>query len=277
MDIAMPINELSACVGGLEPSRGQVHAGGIIFSYLEWGESGAPLLLLHGITSSARGWWRVAPELVALGYHVYAPDMPGHGQSQLVDAHRIDQIARRIGDVLDTLQLAKPVVIGHSWGGAVALELAASIVVARVALVDPLLALSSERGALRLPAYLEGLGLSPDATLPAIRAANPDWHACDFVWKGEALQQCRADAVRGLFIGSGDWDLTPLFSRIEVPLLLLLADPQYSVIAPATLSAVEEALRPDLGQVTRVAGTNHNMFRGGFVPFMRVLLPWLSQ
>ena len=150
----MTINELPACVGGLEPSRGQVHAGRIMFSYLEWGESGAPLLLLHGITSSARGWWRVAPELVALGYHVYALDMPGHGQSQLVDAHRIDQIASRIGDVLDALQLAKPVVIGHSWGGAVALELAASIAVARVALVDPLLALSSERGALRLPAYL---------------------------------------------------------------------------------------------------------------------------
>jgi pimeloyl-ACP methyl ester carboxylesterase len=277
MESAMATSQSSECVGGLEPSRGQVHAGGILFSYLEWGESGAPLLLLHGITSSARGWWRVAPELVALGYHVYALDMPGHGQSQLVDAHRIDQIASRIGDVLDTLQLAKPAVIGHSWGGAVALELAASIAVARVALVDPLLALSSERGALRLPAYLEGLGLPPDATLPAIRAANPDWHACDFVWKGEALQQCRADAVRGLFIGSGDWDLTPLFSRIEVPLLLMLADRQYSVIAPATLSAVEEAFRPDLGRITRVAGTNHNMFRGGFAPFMRVLLPWLRQ
>jgi pimeloyl-ACP methyl ester carboxylesterase len=247
------------------------------FSYLEWGDSGAPLILLHGITSSARGWWRVAPELAALGYHVYALDMPGHGQSDLDDSHRIDHIAGRIAEVANALQLVKPIVLGHSWGGAVALELAASIEVARVVLIDPLLALTSERGALRLPTYLEGLGRPPEETLPPIRAANPDWHACDFIWKGQALQQCRTDAVRGLFIGSGDWDLTPLFGRIEAPTLLLLADEAYSVIAPATLAAVEAALRPDQGEITRVTGTNHNMFRGGFVPFMRVLLPWLRQ
>ena len=175
------------------------------------------------------------------------------------------------------MQLTNPVVIGHSWGGAVALELATLMAVARVVLVDPLLALTSERGALRLPIYLEGLGMPPEQTLPPIRAANPDWHACDFIWKGQALQQCRADAVRGLFIGSSDWDLTPLFGRVEAPLLLLLADVEYSVIAPATLSAAEAALRPERGQVTRITGTNHNMFRGGFAPFMRVLLPWLGR
>jgi pimeloyl-ACP methyl ester carboxylesterase len=273
----MTINHSLECVGSLEPSRRQVHTKGMTFSYLEWGERGAPLLLLHGITSSARGWWRVAPELAAVGYHVYALDMPGHGQSQLADAHRINQIADRIAAVVDVLQLANPIVIGHSWGGAVALELAASIDVARVVLVDPLLALTSERGALRLPTYLEGLGMPPEETLPSIRAANPDWHACDFFWKGQALQQCRADAVRGLFIGSGDWELTPLFGRINAPLLLLLADEEYSVIAPATLAAVEAALRPDLSEIIPVAGTNHNMFRGGFAPFMRVLLPWLSE
>src|SRR5258708_19124254 len=96
MDGAMTTNQSPGCVGGLEPSRGQVQAGGMTFSYLEWGDSGSPLLLLHGITSSARGWWRVAPELAGLGYHVYALDMPGHGQSQLGDAHRIHQIAHHI-------------------------------------------------------------------------------------------------------------------------------------------------------------------------------------
>ena len=58
---------------------------------------------------------------------------------------------------------------------------------------------------------------------------------------------------------------------------------QISACAPrllsysATLSAVEAVLRPELGEITRVAGTNHNLFRGGFAPFMRVLLPWLRQ
>jgi pimeloyl-ACP methyl ester carboxylesterase len=247
------------------------------FSYLEWGEAGTPLLLLHGITSSARGWWRVAPELVALGYHVYAFDLPGHGQSQLADGHRIDQIADRIAQALGSLELDRPVVIGHSWGGAVALQLSASIAVARLVLVDPLLAMTTERGALRLPTYLEGLGMPPEQTLSGIRAANPGWHECDFIWKGEALQLCRADAVRGLFLGSGDWDLTPLFSQIDAPLLLLLADSQYTIIAPEILAAVEAALRPGLAQLVQVEGTDHNMFRAGYAPFMQVLLPWLRQ
>src|SRR5215216_2812923 len=114
----MTTNPALKCIGNLEPRRRQVHAGDVTFSYLEGGASGAPLLLLHGITSSARGWWRVAPELVALGYHVYALDMPGHGQSQLADVHQIDQIADRMSAALGEVQLAKPVVMGHSWGGA---------------------------------------------------------------------------------------------------------------------------------------------------------------
>ena len=38
-------------------------------------------MLLHGITSNAQAWWRVAPRLVGLGFRVVAFDMPGHGHS----------------------------------------------------------------------------------------------------------------------------------------------------------------------------------------------------
>jgi pimeloyl-ACP methyl ester carboxylesterase len=264
------------CVAGLEPRRGRVHARGIQLSYLEWGQSGAPLLLLHGITSSARGWWRVAPELAQLGYRVHALDLPGHGQSQLSGEHRIDRVASLVAEALVALKLDTPAVVGHSWGGAVALALASSIPVARLALVDPLLGMSSERSTLRLPSFLEGVGQPPEQTLPALRAANPDWHECDFVWKAEALQQCRAEAVRGLF-GTGDWQITQLLGQIEAALLILLADPQYTIVAPELLAAAEASIQLRLGEIVPVAGTNHNMFRGGFAPFMRVLLPWLRQ
>lgn len=266
----------AGCAAGLEPTRGRVHAGGIDLSYLEWGQAGAPLVLLHGITSSARGWWRVAPELAQLGYRVYALDLPGHGRSELSGEHEIDHIASVVAAALAALTLDMPVVVGHSWAGAIALTLASSMRVARLALVDPLLGMSSERSTLRLPSFLEGLGQPPEQTLPALRAANPDWHACDFVWKGEALEQCRAEAVRGLF-GTGDWQITELLGRVEAPLLLLLADPQYTIVEPRLLVAAEAALRPDLGKIVTIAGTNHNIHRGGFEPFMRVLVPWLTK
>lgn len=265
----------TGCVAGLEPARGKVHTGGIELSYLEWGQSGTPLVLLHGITSSARTWWRVAPELVQFGYHVYAFDLPGHGQSQILGEHGIDRIAGLIAEALNALDLDTPVLIGHSWGGAIALALASVFAVRRLVLVDPLLGMSSERSAQRLPGFLEGVGLSPEQTLPALRAANPNWHECDFFWKGEAFQQCRAEAVRGLF-GTGDWQITHMLGQVDVPLLLLLADPQETIVGPELLAAANSSLRPDLGQIVTIAGTNHNLFRGGFTPFMQVLLPWLQ-
>ncbi len=85
--------------------------------------------------------------------------------------------------------------------------------------IDPALRMSPETGAPRLPNYLVGLGQPPEETLPAVRANNPDWHECDFYWKGEAFQQCRAAAVRGLFVESGEWDISEILCAGADPAL----------------------------------------------------------
>jgi pimeloyl-ACP methyl ester carboxylesterase len=267
------------CFGGLAPRRDQVQAGTTRLSFLEWGTSGAPLLLLHGITSSARSFWRVAPALAAQGYHVFALDMPGHGQSEETDDHRIDHIAVLVDAALRALALDRPALVGHSWGGATALVLASAIrpALARVVLIDPALRMDPARGAEALPRFLNGVGMPPEATLDEVRAANPDWHECDVLWKGEAFQQCRAEAVRGLFINSDTWDLTRRPAQVDMPLLLLVADPQHTVIAPQDLAAAEQALRPGLGRLVTVPGTNHNMLRGGYDVVMPMLIEWLGS
>ena len=43
----MTTNQLSECVAGMEPSRGQVQAGGLTFSYLEWGVGNLKYLRSH--------------------------------------------------------------------------------------------------------------------------------------------------------------------------------------------------------------------------------------
>src|SRR5687768_3230857 len=49
---------------------------------LSWGRpSDPPLLLVHGVTSSAGIWRRVGPALAAAGFRVTAVDMPGHGRA----------------------------------------------------------------------------------------------------------------------------------------------------------------------------------------------------
>jgi pimeloyl-ACP methyl ester carboxylesterase len=268
------------CSAGLSPSRGYVQAGATRLSYLDWGGQGAPLLLLHGITSSARSWWRVAPVLAAQGYHVYALDLPGHGESAETGDHRIANIAALVGIAIRELGLERPTLIGHSWGGATTLALAAEdrSLLARAVLVDPAVRMSRATAEERLPFFLQGVGDPPEVTLPAVRANNPDWHECDFFWKGEAFAQCRAAAVRGLFLESGEWDLSATYAQVDVPLLLLVADPVYTVIAPDALAAVEQALRPDLGRIAIIPGTTHNMHRGGgFDATIPVLTGWLAE
>src|SRR5215468_6490609 len=52
-------------------------------AYLREGQGGYPLLLLHGWPETKRIWWRNVAPLAAAGFEVIAPDLRGHGESDL--------------------------------------------------------------------------------------------------------------------------------------------------------------------------------------------------
>lgn len=84
---------------------------------------GAPLLFLHG----AGGLFPDNPFLdrLAQRYHVYAPELPGYGEStgeELLD-DMLD-FALHGWDVAQTLGLQRPHLVGHSMGGMIAAEMA---------------------------------------------------------------------------------------------------------------------------------------------------------
>ena len=89
------------------------------FHYLEWGNPGAPtVVLLHGGHQSAHSWDLVSLHLAA-NYRVLALDQRGHGDSEWArdvdytnDAMSLDAEA-----FLDAMGLEKPVLAGHSMGG----------------------------------------------------------------------------------------------------------------------------------------------------------------
>ena len=267
----------------LDAVRGNVQAGDARLSYLDWGGDGPPALLLHGITSSAATLWQVAPALRADGYRPIALDMPGHGESELRPTYHIDETAALVGAAANSLDLHDALLLGHSWGGATALALmggdhAARTRFSRVVLVDPALGMTASAGAERLSFYLEGVGEPASLTAPKLRAANPEWADADVHWKAIALEQCRAEQVRSLFLPSEDWILIERLGAVEAPLLLLAADPQHSVISPELLEAARAALRPGLGHLTVVPGAPHNMFRGPwFTPTTATLREWLAS
>ncbi len=91
--------------------------------------SGRPLLLLHGVGESSAYWREVLPRL-ASRYTVYAPDLPGYGASDPLpsdEAPAPERLAEAMAAFLDTVNGAEAppaVVVGHSLGGSIALELA---------------------------------------------------------------------------------------------------------------------------------------------------------
>jgi pimeloyl-ACP methyl ester carboxylesterase len=83
-------------------------------------------VLLHGVASNSRIWLRAGP---ALGgrFHVYALDQRGHGESDKPDGgYDFASVTADLDAFIDALALERPVVVGHSWGGNVALEHAAT-------------------------------------------------------------------------------------------------------------------------------------------------------
>jgi pimeloyl-ACP methyl ester carboxylesterase len=93
--------------------------------YLDWGGNGSPMLALHGLASSAHWYDLVAPHIKE-EYRVIAPDQRGHGQTtQASSGYDWQSLASDIVELMDQLEIAEAAVLGHSWGGNVAVNLAA--------------------------------------------------------------------------------------------------------------------------------------------------------
>jgi lipase len=99
-----------------------------------WGDPAAPrIVCLHGVTSHGRHFARLA-ERLAPGFHVVAPDLLGHGASPYEPPWSIEAHLRAVAASVDD---DPAVLIGHSFGGRLAFELAAGRAVDRLVLLDP--------------------------------------------------------------------------------------------------------------------------------------------
>jgi pimeloyl-ACP methyl ester carboxylesterase len=99
---------------------------------------GRDLLFLHG----AGGHMLGDPLLAALAekYHVVAPLLPGYGRSEGEDGLRdMLDVTLHALDVMEKLDLRKPIVVGHSMGGMIAAEMAAiaHTEISRLCLIAP--------------------------------------------------------------------------------------------------------------------------------------------
>src|SRR3954447_7669093 len=85
--------------------------------------SPTPVVLLHGQPGGRRGWQRVMDSLGA-GFSVAAEDRPGYSAASSLGPTGLAGNADAVVAQLDRLGVESAVVVGHSWGGGVALAVA---------------------------------------------------------------------------------------------------------------------------------------------------------
>jgi pimeloyl-ACP methyl ester carboxylesterase len=259
------------------------------FHYLSWGAERTEFpsaLLLHGITSSALSWVRVGPALVER-YRVYALDMRGHGESikPLPGNYSLRQTADDALALIAKLGLERPVLIGHSWGGATAMVLASGAgsyqpvpALSHVILEDPAHTFGRGDPERRAAAYTRDIGRPAEELRAELTASSPGWTEADIEGKIDALQRVSREAVVSVFAEVGQaGDLLPLLSDIAAPTLLIRADPSLgSLLDEAAWERARRSLAAH-SRAVQIDGATHNVHRGTFDAFMRVVNAFLSE
>src|SRR5689334_4182608 len=87
----------------------------------EYPGNGTPVVLLHGLLDSSEGWHEIATRSQR---YCITVDLPGFGGSTCPPYERIGMYARDVAVAINRLGIERYVLVGHSFGGAVAAALA---------------------------------------------------------------------------------------------------------------------------------------------------------
>jgi pimeloyl-ACP methyl ester carboxylesterase len=245
-------------------------------------------VLVHGVTSSSRTWWRVGPALAERGFRVLAVDLRGHGSSPRAAAGL--SLADLAGDVAETVAAATagppgpatrtaPVdlLVGHSLGALVALELVAARpgFARRLVVEDPPGPSSVDWAVLAagIEADTRRAVTAPDALRRDLEAANPAWPPGEAERRVADLADCDGRSIAAALRPGVPFDLPALLAA-PLPVLLLLAEEALgSNLLGLDRKAAVEALADG---TTRVLPAGHSLHREALEAWLAALDAWLA-
>jgi pimeloyl-ACP methyl ester carboxylesterase len=218
--------------------------------------SGVPVVLLHGIGASIRDWDFQIPAL-SKRQRVIAPDLRGFGLSEKAGDYRVATFAADVWALLDRLGVVRFNLVGHSMGGAVALQMAVDRPerIERLVAADTLPSFEANTFAKRiLFAYrFAMMGVFGPQRLAAAVAQKlfPGPHQAALRERAVAggLANDRGvylDTIRNLL----GWHVSDRLARLTMPTLVLVAEHDYFPVADGR--AFAEA----------VAGARLKVFKG---------------
>jgi len=199
----------------LAPKETLLNIGPISINSRDWGGQGRNIILIHGLASNSQIWDLVAPLLVKANT-VVAIDQRGHGLSSKPDhGYDFKTVTNDLSLFMDNSQITNPLLIGHSWGGSVALNFAAQNLrpISGICLVDGgLIEISSIPGNSLKKALVDmAPPLFDDLTETALRdrISKRDWGDRDEI----SIKSDLADIVMANFQENSDGTITPRFKR----------------------------------------------------------------
>lgn len=234
---------------------------------------GPTLLLLHGAGGSVHSFRDILPGL-ARDFHVVALDLPGQGFTRLGARGRcgLAPMAEDIARLLAQEGWAPEVILGHSAGVPIALQLALDLPVAPRALIGINAALGTFDGlaGLVFPVMAKALALTPLTAALFARTAASEARVRALIGStgstidaaGIALYRrlvADRDHVDATLLMMAQWTLDGLVPRlpaIAVPTLLIVGDkdravpPRTSVTAAARMPAARVLPMPGLGHLS---------------------------
>jgi pimeloyl-ACP methyl ester carboxylesterase len=229
----------------------------------EWGrQDDVPLLFWHALGPEASGaeLGEVAPAIVDSGFHVLAVDGPGFGRSPALpaDGYRLESLVELLHQLADGRALERPVLMGHSWGGAIAVTYAGSYPEDVRALV------------------LLDSGHIDYRDLPGVDGDRPvdEWIAEVRTWPDPRHAEARGMAMCGLTERvSGAWRA---IAEHEIPTLLVLAtEPPHGDRNRAHIGRFQSAVPH--AEIRWAAGAGHGLLADVGPPLGEDIASWLVE
>jgi N-formylmaleamate deformylase len=252
-------------------------ANAINIHYLRTGGFKPPLVLLHGLTGSGACWTPLARAFEA-EYDVVMPDARGHGYSSTPhNGYRYEDFASDVVGLIQGLELATPVLLGHSMGGMTAAVVASQVgtAIRGVVLVDPtFLSLQRQREVHEsdvVEQHRRLLSLDKEEVLAQarIRHSHRTPELVKFVV--EARMNARLAAFDVLTPPNPEYHR--LVSTIRVPILLVIAD--NGVVSLETAGELQN-LNPRLS-VEQIKDAGHGLQYDQPERFERVVRSFLQS
>jgi pimeloyl-ACP methyl ester carboxylesterase len=234
---------------------------------LHWGVHGTRrALLLHGLSSSAASWWRIADALAGAGYRVTAPDLRGHGNAPHTISYRLSGYAADLWELGDGWD----VVVGHSIGGTLgSLICARERFAQRLVLLDPVLVIPEDQFDGLLADQLSELDVAGNPKAFAQR--YPGWHPEDAAIMAFATLQTSRFVVERTLADNRPWWYLDLLGDVHIRTTIMGADPARGALFDPTIGQ-EIAHRNVQIRTMVVSGAGHSVHRDAPEAVLGVLL-----